>query len=98
MESTMTLTAVNPETIVTLKQMVLGITQMKVSPDQISDSANLFNDCGLDSTSVVELVIALEQEFNISIDDDELDVRLFQDLSELGRYVEAKQSAEGSIN
>jgi acyl carrier protein len=71
--------------------MILEITQMKVSPDQISDNANLFNDCGLDSTSVVDLVVGIEEEFGITIDEDELDVKLFQDLSELAALIEAKQ-------
>jgi acyl carrier protein len=88
----MALSAASPETLAKLKAMVLEITQLKISPDQVSDTANLFNDCGLDSTSVVELVVALEQEFDISIDEDELDVRLFQDIGELGRFVETKQA------
>jgi acyl carrier protein len=92
MESTLTVSPVSPETLAKLKAMVLEITQMKITPDQVSDSANLFNDCGLDSTSVVELVVALEQEFDITIDEDELDVRLFQDIGELGSFVEAKRA------
>ena len=82
----------NPATISDLKKMILEITQMKVSPDQISDNANLFNDCGLDSTSVVDLVVGIEEEFGITIDEDELDVKLFQDLSELAALIEAKQA------
>jgi acyl carrier protein len=92
MESTMTLSPVSTETLAKLKAMVLGITQMKISLDQVSDSANLFNDCGLDSTSVVELVVALEQEFDITIDEDELDVDLFQNIGELARFVEMKRA------
>lgn len=76
--------------LATLKELVVETTQMKVSPDTISDTANLFNDCGLDSTSVVDLVIGLEQKFEITIDEDELDVKLFQNLSTLAEFVEAK--------
>jgi acyl carrier protein len=64
---------------------------LKIAPEAISDTANLFNDCGLDSTSVVDLVVGLEQNFDITVDDDELDVKLFQDLSKLAEFVEAKQ-------
>lgn len=85
--------AVSRETLTALKQLVLNITQLKLSPEQVSDNANLFNDCGLDSTSVVDLVVRLEEEFGISIDEDELDVRLFQDLSNLASLVERKQAA-----
>jgi acyl carrier protein len=92
MESVNTITSAGPETLATLKRMALDISQLKISPDQIGDNANLFNDCGLDSTSVVELVIALEQEFDIVIAEDELDVRLFQDMSSLGAFVESKRA------
>jgi len=93
MQSTGISTVVTAETVAALKQLVIDVTQLKISPDEISNTANLFNDCGLDSTSVVELVIALEQQFKITIDEDELDVRLFQDLSKLGTFIEAKQAA-----
>jgi acyl carrier protein len=92
MESLATAPSVKPETLATLKQMVLGITQLKISPEQISDTADLFNDCGLDSTSVVDLVVAVEEEFGISIDEDDLDVRLFRDMSCLGALIESKQA------
>nr|AQQ74981.1 hypothetical protein [uncultured bacterium] len=91
MEIATTVTSVRPETLATLKRLALDISQLKISPEQIGDNANLFNDCGLDSTSVVELVIALEQEFDIVIAEDELDVRLFQDISSLGAFIESKR-------
>ena len=87
-------TIVSPKTVNDLKELILKITQMKMSPDQISDNADLFNDCGLDSTSVVDLVVGIEEEFGITIDEDELNVKLFQDLSELAGLIEAKQTVE----
>jgi len=35
------------------------------------------------STSIVELVISLEEEFGVRFSDDEIDLRLFQDLARL---------------
>src|SRR5258708_23023522 len=93
--------AVSPsqEVLRTLKELILEVTQMKIGVDEIADSANLFNDCGLDSTSVVDLIVGIEQKFDIGIDDDELDIKLFQDLSLLASFIEDKkiemQKAEG---
>ena len=91
MEAKWSETATRSEILAKLKDLVIEVTQLKIAPEAISDTANLFNDCGLDSTSVVDLVVGLEQNFDISVDDDELDVKLFQDLSKLAEFVEAKQ-------
>ena len=91
MEAKLSETSIRSEILAKLKELVIEVTQLKIAPEAISDTANLFNDCGLDSTSVVDLVVGLEQNFDISVDDDELDVKLFQDLSKLAEFVEAKQ-------
>jgi len=92
MESTVITTKAAPQILAELKRMVLEITQLKLAPEQIRDDANLYNDCGLDSTSVVDLILTLEEEFGISISEDELDVRLFQNLECLGSFVESKRA------
>lgn len=79
------------ETVEALKQLVVEATQVNIDPSSISDSANLFNDCGLDSTSVIDLVLSIEDRFGVSIDEDELVVTLFQNLSELCSLIAAKQ-------
>lgn len=41
--------------------------------DRIEDSTHLVNDLGLDSLDVLELAMALEEEFDIEIPDEELE-------------------------
>jgi len=74
----------------TLKELVIEITQLKTPAAEIPDTANLFNDCGVDSTSLLDLVLAIEERFNITIDERELDIQLFQDLSVLAAFVQSK--------
>lgn len=90
MEPKLSSTLTRAEILAALKELVIEVMQLKIAPEAISDTANLFDDCGLDSTSVIDLIVGLEQKFGISIDDDELDVKLFQDLSKLTEFVEAK--------
>ncbi len=40
--------------------------------DSIEDSTHLVNDLGLDSLDVIELAMALEEEFDIAIPDEEM--------------------------
>jgi acyl carrier protein len=44
--------------------------QLEVDPNQVKPESNFANDLGADSLDTVELVMALEEEFDIEIPDD----------------------------
>lgn len=45
--------------------------QLGVKPEEVTPQANFANDLGADSLDTVELVMALEEEFDIEIPDEE---------------------------
>ena len=47
------------------------VEQLGVSDDQVTSEASFVDDLGADSLDTVELVMALEEEFDIEIPDDE---------------------------
>jgi acyl carrier protein len=47
------------------------IEQLGVNEDQVVDSASFVDDLGADSLDTVELVMALEEEFETEIPDEE---------------------------
>jgi len=47
------------------------IEQLDVSEDAVSNAASFVDDLGADSLDTVELVMALEEEFECEIPDDE---------------------------
>ena len=47
------------------------IEQLNVSPDEVKEESKFIEDLGADSLDVVELVMALEEEFDIEIPDEE---------------------------
>lgn len=47
------------------------VEQLGVSPEEISPDASFVEDLGADSLDIVELVMAMEEEFDVEIPDDD---------------------------
>ena len=47
------------------------VEQLNVDDDDVTEDASFVDDLGADSLDIVELVMALEEEFGISIPDEE---------------------------
>lgn len=64
--------------------------QLEVSEDQLKPEASFVDDLKADSLGVVELVLALEQEFNIEIPDEDTEqIRTVKDaLSYIKTHIE----------
>jgi acyl carrier protein len=66
------------------------VDQLGVSPDQVTEQAKFIEDLGADSLDTVELVMALEEEFDMSIDDE--DSEKLQAVSDVIKYIEGAAS------
>ena len=47
--------------------------QLDVKPEDVADAKTFQDDLGADSLAIVELVLALEERFDVKIPDDEVD-------------------------
>ena len=47
------------------------VDQLNVEDDEVVDDASFIDDLGADSLGIVELVMALEEEFGVSIPDED---------------------------
>ncbi len=65
--------------------------QLGVDKESLSPEANLLDDLGADSLDVVELVMALEEEFGIEVPDD--DVENIRTIRDIVKYIEARAEA-----
>lgn len=55
-------------------------SQLEVKPEQVQPKANFVDDLKADSLAVVELVLALEEEFGIEIPDEDTEqIKTVQD-------------------
>jgi acyl carrier protein len=53
------------------KVKAVVVDQLNVEEDEVIDDASFVDDLGADSLGIVELVMALEEEFGVSIPDED---------------------------
>ncbi len=61
--------------------------QLAVSEDEVTEKASFVDDLGADSLDTVELVMALEEEFNIEISDE--DAEKLRTVGDAVTYIES---------
>ena len=64
------------------------VEDFELEPSQLVPEAQLFTELGLDSLDVVDLVVALQKKFDVSIRDDER-IREIRTLDDLYGLIEA---------
>ena len=64
------------------------IDRLKVSETEVTDTASFIDDLGADSLDVVDLVIGFEDEFEISIPDE--DAEKIQNVGQAVSYINEK--------
>ena len=69
-----------------IKEVV--VEQLSVSADEVKEDSKFVEDLGADSLDVVELVMALEEKFDIEIPDDEAEK--IQTVRDVVTYIESK--------
>ena len=62
--------------------------QLNVDQDDVTMDTHLMKDLEADSLDAVEIIMAIEEEFEIEIPDD--DAEKFQNVSDIVRFVEEK--------
>jgi len=63
--------------------------QLKAEPENITPDTNIMEDLGADSLDVVELLMAIEETFGVSVPDE--DVTGLKTIGDITDYVESHQ-------
>ena len=69
----------------------LIVDQLGVSTEEIKPEVSFLDDLGADSLDIVELVMAMEEEFDIEIPDD--DAEKIQTIGDAFAYIKEKEGA-----
>jgi len=67
------------------------VEQLGVDPEKVKAEASFIDDLGADSLDIVELVMAMEEEFDIEIPDE--DAEKLKTVQDVASYLEKKGKA-----
>lgn len=70
---------------VTDKVREIVASQLGVDESEVTPEASILDDLGADSLDVVELVMALEEEFDLEVPDE--DVETLRTIADVARYI-----------
>ena len=82
----------------TIKELLVERLFLKIGPEEIADDTLLMEELGVDSVSVFEIVVGLEEVYGISFEDDEFRIETFRTPRSIAAHVRAKLSAGESPN
>jgi acyl carrier protein len=74
----------------TIKRLIVENLNLEgLAPERITDDQPLFGEgLGLDSVDALELVVALEKEFGITVQSHDIDREVFASIATLAMFVE----------
>jgi len=75
-----------------IKEMIVERLFLDADPSAIADDENLMENYEIDSVNLFEIVVGLEEQFEISFEDEDFTVDLFATIDSLAEYVERKRS------
>ena len=78
------------EVLAKLKELVMD--RLNVEEDQIKPDASFVEDLGADSLDIVELIMGIEEEFDVEIPDE--DAEKLTNVGEALNYVKSKLGVE----
>jgi acyl carrier protein len=73
-----------------IKDLIVEKVLVGVNPEEISNDSELVSELGLDSIQIIGLIGGLEEEFDIVLEDDDLDFELFSTINNLAKLVDGK--------
>ena len=73
-----------------IKKMISDEVLVGVDVEDIGDDASLISDLNLDSIQMLTLITGLESEFDIMLDEDDLDLEKLSSVNRIAEFVSKK--------
>jgi len=73
-----------------LKNIIIGISRLNITEDDIREETDFINDLGFDSVNMIQLLVQLEKELDICFEGNELALDGLTDFKGLKERVQEK--------
>lgn len=74
-----------------LKQMIverLFLDRKGIKPEDIADDADLMETFGIDSVELFEIVVGVEEDYEVALEEDEFSIELYQSVQSIAALIE----------
>lgn len=80
-----------------LKEIIVEDLATNVPAEEIDEHTSLFEEgIGLDSISIVNLIVLIENEFDVGLEEDKIDSETFANLTTLSGYIMERKLASAA--
>ncbi|GAA0740344.1 acyl carrier protein [Gaetbulibacter jejuensis] len=80
-------------TILRIKKIISEKLDVNCNMDEVTPETSLLEDgIGLDSISIVNFIVMVEKEFDISFSEEDLNMDMFSNLTKICDAIDAKQN------
>jgi len=87
----LTMTQKNSDTVQDkVKSIIIEHLDLDISPQNLTQTENFLEEFGINSVDALELLLKIENEFDIEIDDDDLNAELLKSIKTLSDYITTK--------
>ncbi len=76
-----------------IKELIVERLFLKIKPEEIADDTPIMETLGVDSVSVFEIVVGLEEVYGISFENEEFKIETFRTPRSIADYVRRKLEA-----
>ena len=77
-----------------IKQVIVRSLSLDIRPEEIGDEEQLFEgSLGLDSEATIQIIVGLEEEFDIDFEDEDLRPELFDSVRAMAQHVRSAVSS-----
>ena len=73
-----------------IKEMIVERLFLNVKPDEIPNDADLMATYKIDSVNLFEIVVGLEEQFEITMEDDDFNIETFSTVDNIAEFVQTK--------
>lgn len=76
-----------------VKEIIRNFIGRFIKRGNVGDDDNLFEQSGINSLFAMQLILFLEKEFDVTLDDDELNLERISSVNAIANLVESKKNS-----